>query len=59
MAFTDRLRRIAERLLCDKCLALIRGEGIYTVKIEEYCPACQVKMGVPFSEAFVEEHRDL
>jgi hypothetical protein len=45
-------REVAEKLLCDRCLALIEGDGIYTVKIEEYCPACQKKMGVAFSETF-------
>lgn len=50
MTFREKMDAIAEALLCDKCLALIQGDGIYTVKIEEYCPACQIKMGRPFSE---------
>jgi hypothetical protein len=54
MNFNEKMRAIAEALLCDKCLALIRGDGIYTVKIEEYCPACQMKMGRPFTELFIE-----
>jgi hypothetical protein len=45
-------REMAEKLLCDKCLTLVEGEGLYTVKIEEYCPKCRIKMGAPFSELF-------
>ena len=45
---------MAEKLLCDKCLALVAGEGLYTVKIEEFCPRCRVRMGAEYDELFAQ-----
>jgi hypothetical protein len=45
-------REVAEKLLCDRCLALIEGDGLYDIKIEDFCPKCRIKMGDPFTEMF-------
>jgi hypothetical protein len=45
-------REMAEKLLCDRCLALIKGDSLYEIKIEEFCRPCRIKMGDPFSEVF-------
>lgn len=52
MNFREVMEAIAEKLLCDQCLALIRREP--ETKIGEFCPRCIDKMGHPFTSLFAE-----
>jgi hypothetical protein len=37
---------IAERLLCDKCLAQYKAADPYFVRIEDFCPRCVPKFAL-------------
>jgi len=57
MNFIKTMAYVAEKLLCDKCLAMYQAADPYFVRIEEFCPRCIPKFALNSEEyhrAFME-----
>jgi hypothetical protein len=57
MSFIKHMMAIAERLLCDKCLAQYKAAYPYFVRIEDFCPRCVPKFALDsdaYNTAFTE-----